>query len=52
MPQSKLEPKPEAKRLPGKNPSDPILLARSVIKAASGKALTPPKPKKQARKLK
>jgi len=42
MPQKK--PK---QKLPGKNPTDPMLLARSVVEAAIGGPLTPKKPRKK-----
>jgi hypothetical protein len=32
--------------MPKKNPTDPILLARSILEAAIGEPLTPKKPKK------
>lgn len=47
----KLTPKPKAKarpkrKLPGKNPTDPMVLARSVVEAATGESFgTPKKPK-------
>ena len=40
------------KRLPGKNPTDPIVIPRSVVEAAIGEPLTHPKPKKKTRKSK
>jgi hypothetical protein len=39
------KPKPKKKR-PARNPTDPNLLARSVIEAAIGEPLTPKKSKK------
>ncbi len=46
-----LMPKPKTKKqkLPGKNPSDPILLAHAVFESAIGEPLTPKKKKKKAR---
>ena len=43
-----LKPKPKKKR-PAKNPTDPNLLARSVIEAAIGEPLTPKKIRKKKR---
>lgn len=40
------------KKSPRKNPSDPILLARSVIEAAIGEPLTPSKKRKPRAKKK
>ena len=42
MPKSKTQPK----KLPGKNPTDPMQLARSVVEAAIGEPLTPNKKRK------
>jgi len=36
--------------MPKKNPTDPILLARSVVEAAIGEPLRPAKPKKRPAK--
>lgn len=46
-------PKPNAKqkKLPAKNPSDPMKLARSVVEPAIGEPLTFAKPKKKDRSL-
>jgi hypothetical protein len=36
--------------MPKKNHADPILLAKSVVEAAIGEPVTPPKPKKRPTK--
>jgi hypothetical protein len=41
---------PTAKKKPKKNPTDPNLLARSVIEAAIGEPLTPKKKKAHQKK--
>jgi len=45
-------PKPKSKKqkLPGKNPTDPMWLARSVVEAAIGEPLTPKKKKARQKK--
>jgi hypothetical protein len=43
-------PKPTAKKKPKKNPTDPNLLARSVVEAAIGEPLTPDRKQKPAKK--
>jgi hypothetical protein len=40
------KPNSQPKKLPGKNPTDPMVLARSVIEAAIGEPLTPKKKRK------
>jgi hypothetical protein len=46
------KPKAKKKKLPAKNPSDPMKLARSVVEAAIGEPLTSKTRKKRARKSK
>jgi hypothetical protein len=41
------KPKAKKKKLPAKNPSDPMKLARSVVEAAIGEPLTTSRPKKK-----
>lgn len=41
----------EAEKLPAKNPTDPMKLARSVVEAAIGEPLASAKPKKKDRFL-
>jgi hypothetical protein len=42
--------KPQPKKLPGKNPTDPMWLAKSVVEAAIGEPLTPKKSSKKKSK--
>jgi hypothetical protein len=41
------KPKTKKQKLPARNPSDPILLARAVMEAAIGEPFTPPKKNKK-----
>jgi hypothetical protein len=43
MTKSKPKQKPQPKKLPGKNPTDPMVLARSVVESAIGEPLIPRK---------
>ncbi len=40
---------PQSRKLPGKNPEDPMWLAKSVVEAAIGETLTPKPVRKKAK---